>query len=450
MAAPPKALEAWQELNDRQQGTLKVLFELDQQAEEGRRERGARGNWDKTPASEWRLIDFSLLPAREFGAPGRYLDRGMTTAQRLLAEAGWDSQGNGATLAALEKRGLIRTSTRSTGTDHGMRCVALTTAGRAAARAGLRMPTRRAALPAWAWAALADLWEAGQDGSYVPRRESEALENALMTRHVPPLAERVPESAENKFRGGYRITTRGRDFYAEFYAQHAAAHPYVRAPHPGGPAAEPWPQVIDDILGEHSHLYHVLAGQWDAAATAARTAGEEAAALPPQPKPGIPPAVAEMAAARHQLWAETARQRAELAAAHADDLAAWAARAARAYAVTATTAFNAAAAGAISTGQVQPPATDPDDWDEPRLAPPAETGIAVIDEQARKLHQDAAGTPVRRRGPAPRFRNRYKRYGIPAPEKPGDKHAALAAFLCKHAEGGELLRRLHPAAAEPR
>jgi hypothetical protein len=448
--AASKALEAWQELNDRQQGTLKVLFTLDQQAEEERRERGARGHWDKTPASEWRLIDFSLLPAREFGAPGRYLDHGMTTAQRLLAEAGWDSQGNGATLAALEHRGLIRTATRSTGTSHGMRCVALTTAGRSAARAGLRMPTRKAALPAWAWEALIDLWEAGQDGGYVHRRESEALEKALMTRHVPPLAERVPASEENKFRGGYRITGRGRDFYAEFYAQHAAAYPHVRAPHPGGPAAEPWPKVIDGILGEHSALYQVLAGQWDAAATAARTADEEAAAPPPQPKPGTPPAVAEMAAARHQLWTETARQRAELAAAHADDLAARASYAARAYAVTATTAFNAAVAGAIAVGQVQPPVPDPDDWDEPRLAPPAETGIAVIDEQARRLHQDAAGTPVRRRGPAPKWRNRYKFYGTPKPEKPGDKHAALAAFLCKHAEGGELLRRLHPTAPEPR
>ncbi|GAA2128890.1 hypothetical protein GCM10009727_19940 [Actinomadura napierensis] len=62
--------------------------------------------------------------------------------------------------------------------------------------------------------------------------------------------------------------------------------------------------------------------------------------------------------------------------------------------------FNAAVACADPLTGVQAPAGD-DDWDEPRLAPPAKTGIHVIDAEAAKLHAAAVGTPIKRRGPAP-------------------------------------------------
>lgn len=47
-SAKVKALDAWTELNDRQQGTLAVIYELDQENERGRRADAARGHYDKT------------------------------------------------------------------------------------------------------------------------------------------------------------------------------------------------------------------------------------------------------------------------------------------------------------------------------------------------------------------------------------------------------------------
>jgi hypothetical protein len=101
------ALAAWTELNDRQQGTLDAIYEIDQAIEEGRRRRAARGDFDKTPASEWRRIDFSNEPQNRklFGT---------TELQDQLAMRGWDNQGNGSTMAALADRGLITRDMRST------------------------------------------------------------------------------------------------------------------------------------------------------------------------------------------------------------------------------------------------------------------------------------------------------------------------------------------------
>jgi len=62
-SAKTKALDAWTELNDRQQGTLAVIYDLDQEDERGRRADAARGNYDKTPAAEWRLLDFAHDPS---------------------------------------------------------------------------------------------------------------------------------------------------------------------------------------------------------------------------------------------------------------------------------------------------------------------------------------------------------------------------------------------------
>jgi len=45
------------------------------------------------------------------------------------------------------------------------------------------------------------------------------------------------------------------------------------------------------------------------------------------------------------------------------------------------------------------PPRDQDDWDEPRLGPFAQPGMQAIDDNSRKLHAAAAGTPVKRRGP---------------------------------------------------
>jgi len=432
--AASKALEAWQELNERQQGTLAVIYELDQETEAARGKSAAAGVYDRAPASEWRSIDFASVPA------------GIRTTemQFRLDLRGWHNQGNGSTIAALESRGLIIEGSRRIpfGLVHAdMLTVRLTREGRAAARAGLAMPVtpKAAALAEWAWEVLVSLWRADLRGDYVRRRPSGAINSTLIDKHVPPLAEPVAPAKENGYRSGYRITDRGRWFYRTFYGQNAAAHPGVKAPHPDGADAAPWPPRADEILAAHRALYQALRDQWQAARAARQAAEAEAAAPVPDLPEILPAEVAGQARARHETWTATARQRADLAAAHTDDLTSRAERAARAYAVAALAAFRAATLRTGPLDVIQPPG-DAGDWDEPRLAPPAETGINVIDAEARKLHADAVGTPIPRRGPAPRNRRPAK----PAPPPPGAKLADLAECLRKHTDGGALSRRLHP------
>ena len=347
-ARTPKALAAWTELNDRQQGTLAVIYELDQQAEASHRRAGARGDFDRTPAAVWRAIDFAHDPSlRELV--------GWTEMQIRLESHGWDNQGNGSTVAALAGRRLLTRGQHPT--DLGwMLTVTLTSAGRAAARAGTSITpggAPKAALARRSWEVLALLWAAGQHGEALTWGYSTTIERVLIDRHVPPLAQRVP--------GGYEITGRGRDFYREHHAAHAAAHTDVNAPHPDGTDAEPWPPQADEILTRHRRYYRALCAAWQDARDARQAAEEEAAAAPPD-LPGIlPAAVAEQAAARHQLWTGTARQRAELAAAHAEDTGARAAQAARAYAVAALAAFRAAALRTDPLDVLQPP-VETGDW----------------------------------------------------------------------------------------
>ena len=145
---------------ERQQGTLAVIYELDQENERGRRADAARGHYDKTPAAEWRLLDFAHDPSlREL--------LGWTEMQAWLESRGWDNQGNGSTMAALVKRGLVVHGEPRPTRFGVMLRVKLTNHGRAAARAGLsRRPggDPKNVLPARTWEVLGFLWAAGQRG----------------------------------------------------------------------------------------------------------------------------------------------------------------------------------------------------------------------------------------------------------------------------------------------
>ena len=282
---------------------------------------------------------------------------------------------------------------------------------------------------------LGFLWAADQRGEALKWGFSRTVEYSLIERHTPPLAESVP--------GGYALTDRGRAFYREAYPVHAAAHPDVRVPHPDGAAADPWPARADQVLLAHRARCYALQHEWQRAVEARASAETEAAADPARPSDALPAAAAGLASERHELWTKTAVRRAALAAGQAGVLARLAEQAAR-YAVAALAVFNAAVAGADPLEGLAPPG-DPDDWDEPRLAPPAETGVHGIDDHARKLHAAAAGTPVKRRGPAPKRRSRHALRQEAKPEPPGEKLVALAECLRLNIDGGALLRRLHPA-----
>jgi hypothetical protein len=258
---------------------------------------------------------------------------------------------------------------------------------------------------------------------------------------VPPLAR------SRDIYDGYEITERGRDFYREHYAAHTAAHPDVRAPHPDGADAEPWPPAADKMLAHHRQLYRALLGAWKDTVKARQAAEQEATAPLPKIPAGLPSAAVAQVEARHKLWCETAQQRADLATEYANALQARAEHAARAYAITALAAYSAAVAQANPLKGMTPPTPDPDTWDEPPLPAPAGTGINAIDTEAQKLHAAAVGRPLKRRGPAPTRRTRRGNVRVtetPAAE-PGAALYALAEHLREYVQDGALVRRLHPA-----
>jgi hypothetical protein len=421
------ALTAWTDLNDRQQGTLRAIYELDHQIEETRNRARAAGEWDRQSAAEWRRIDFAYEHVH--GDPGAE-----TALQSRLAAKGWHSQGNGATMAALADRGLITRGSRWTGFST-VYTVTMTRQGRAAARAGTSIGTQapKAALGQRSWEVLALLWSAGLRGKPLDWRGSTTVDNVLIKKHVPPLAQWVP--------GGCEITDRGKDFYREHYAAHVTAHPDVHAPHPDGADAEPWPARVDENINAHRQLYQALTWAWTNARDMLLAAEKEADAEPPKPINGLPATAAEQIDARHRLWRDTAGQRVQLAAEHVTDLEQRAVRAARSYAAAALAAFQAAVARSDPLAGLHEPNPE-DGWDEPRLILPAETGIHAIDADVKNLHAAAVGRPPRRRGPAPKYRGIYARRSTPAPE-PGAELAALANYLYGHTHDGVLLRRLH-------
>ena len=433
-ARTSKALQTWHDLNDRQQGTLAVIYDLDQGAEASRRAGAASGNYDNRPASVWRSIDFAHDPAMRdvFG---------WTTLQERLMWRGWDNQGNGSTMAALERRGLIVRDGRPTRFGR-MTTVRLTREGRAAARAGTSLTPggpRKAALGQRSWEVLALLWSADLQGRPLKWGYSTTIERALIGKHVPPLAQHTA--------GGYEITDRGREFYREQYAAHTAAHPDVHAPHPDGADAEPWPKAADTLLAAHRSLYGGLLAVWKDTSRAEQAAAAEAGAPPPKMPAGLPGDIVAKVEDRHRLWCQTAAQRAAVAAEQAARLAGRAEHAARSYALAAVAAYRAAVTATDPRTVMDAPVPEPGDtWDEAPLTLPPETGITAIDSETKKLHSAAVGRPVKRRGPAPTRRTRRGNVRVTEtpPAEPGSVLYALANYLHEHVRDGALVRRLHP------
>lgn len=408
--ASDAALAAWRELNDRQQGTLSVIYNMDQENEEYRKREAARGNWDNTPAAEWRRIDFAHEPSdrRAFGT---------TELQNRLGYRGWDNQGNGSTMAALAERKLIRRSSR--GTTFGlMHMVTITREGRAAAKAGTSIAPTRAKKPALSqrsWEVLAMLWAHGLRGGVLKWISSPTIDKVLIGKHIPPLAERLVN--------GYTITDRGRWFYAEHYASHVAAYPDVRALHPDGAAAEPWPAEADAILKAHHLRHRALCSAWQDAYAARQAAEAEAGTAVPASPAALPATDAAQVAGRHLLWVETARQRADFAAQQVDDLGERIERAAREFAAAALAAFAAAVSGTDPLLTVRPPSdADGDAWDEPPLPPPPGP-------------TSTGSTPMRRSCTPRRW---VSRCGVA-----GQPRSIAAGLRCLNGRRSRVLRSLH-------
>jgi hypothetical protein len=166
-----KAEAAWAALNQRQRLYLRAILDLDQEAEAHIKRLGAK-RIATPPASEWRMITYDVKLPHHL-ARGSRTALGYSTVQIQLRERGEHDDGSGSTLAALRRRGLISVDYDQVYlplfniTADRIR-VRLTTAGRAAARAGAGR-TAPVSVPAgllsrWSLVALVRLYRAGEEG----------------------------------------------------------------------------------------------------------------------------------------------------------------------------------------------------------------------------------------------------------------------------------------------
>ena len=162
---PPsgKSDAAWNDLNDRQRAYLTFIFQQDQEAEAEQRRNRTAGSQGR-PAAEWRRMTLAL------SAPSELV--GYTRIQERLREAGIHDPGVGASVAALERRGMVvayrdRVYIDGLG-DVARTRVEMTRRGRSVARAGLGIV--RAAGPSapllslWLWKIMLRVARAGVDG----------------------------------------------------------------------------------------------------------------------------------------------------------------------------------------------------------------------------------------------------------------------------------------------
>jgi hypothetical protein len=152
--------QVWQELNERQQNYLKIIYQYDQIAEENERERW-RWRMPKRPASEWRWLIFDTVGSKLNLARDPNL-------KAAMKREGLIDEGTGSTFNALETRKLIECREDFTKRGAFLAEVQLTKFGRAVARAGCgeKPPKRRTLgqLRERQWAALVAAWIAGDEG----------------------------------------------------------------------------------------------------------------------------------------------------------------------------------------------------------------------------------------------------------------------------------------------
>jgi hypothetical protein len=282
------AQATWDGLNDRQRTYLRVIFGHDQAAEQAERSRGPY--LPSRPAEEWRWLEYGVKKPLVVGS--------RSAMQRELEGAGMLDQGAGSTLAVLRRRGLVlvkETQELVLGVLVPVLWVRLTTRGRAAARAGLKVVTPprtpRGLLTRGLWGALSRFYPAGDeglidwvevydlDGSTIPRERHAPNWNTLvwLDRREEPLIEdfkMVDRTRPGNDHHGatrypsqtrYRLTGAGRRHYEQHWACYAELYPDVDAPRPTPPPDDAHRGLVDHkparvlkgLLGEP--LWRVLA-----------------------------------------------------------------------------------------------------------------------------------------------------------------------------------------------
>jgi hypothetical protein len=216
--------DPWASLNDRQRAYLRALYDGDHDTEALRRDRGARGDWDRTPASEWR---WQLYGPTE---PPSQLYRTLQAAKLV-------DQGTGATWRALEDRGLVKCRDVLDAFGVPLLQVQITPAGRKLVRAatGEQRPKAppRGQLRERQWAAVARLYAAGDAGEV----SEGVMHHFDWMRTLIRLRDYRPQPLMEEFSGPWnttrlRLTLFGREYYEREWAHYRELYPDVEAPQP--------------------------------------------------------------------------------------------------------------------------------------------------------------------------------------------------------------------------
>ncbi len=221
--------DVWAELNDRQRAYLRALYDCDQATEAMRRERAARGAYDRTPASErrWQMYGPVAPPAQFYTA---------------LRSAGLVDPGTGATWQALEDRGLVTCRTVSDVFGVPLLEVQITPAGRKVVRttSGEQRPkpAPKGQLRERQWAALARLYAAG-DAGVLSEEMMYGRGGFDWMRTLLRLRDYKPQPLMEEFHdpevytlARMRLTHDGRAYYEREWQRYTALYPDVDAPQP--------------------------------------------------------------------------------------------------------------------------------------------------------------------------------------------------------------------------
>lgn len=224
-----KHQQIWDELNERQRGYLKQIFEIDQKREVT--ERGAWNSGDRPrPASEWRWIEYLEL----FG--------NSSELRQKLVNAQIVDQGTGSTFKALATRKLLEIDYCYPVKDW-FKCK-LTRLGRAVVRAGLGVPSAKKLPPRtlrdYQWKALVAAWSAGGEGM---RAEGERSGDygghswrhcwlRLRNWHERYGKDGLVREFNKDLKSYLGITEKGREFYRENWQKYRKLYPEIEAPKP--------------------------------------------------------------------------------------------------------------------------------------------------------------------------------------------------------------------------
>lgn len=233
---------SWDELNERQQKYLQVIYEVDQDQEQYERSMWTRGGTPRK-ASVWRWMDYATL------------DGGDTQLKSRLRSNKLINEGTGSTFEALERRGLIKCRYSYKTRDgipvlmapgESILAVQITPAGRKLVREATgEKPVRMVpgTLQEWHWIALAKAYKARPQGlkSEVTGRYGNIGWGTWLRLREYKAGDLVKEHEVRRGKrpdGWYytdyyiRLTPFGEQYYRDNWQRYREMYPDVDAPEP--------------------------------------------------------------------------------------------------------------------------------------------------------------------------------------------------------------------------